>query len=78
MQTALTKQIEVQLFTTPKGDKTCSKSTKESCVFLQGAKFGLAHACCLQPSGIYLMRYKEEGNEYLKPHEECVVWKDEE
>ena len=36
-----TKHIEIQVFTTPKGDKTCSTSPKENCVFLQTTRFGL-------------------------------------
>ena len=78
MHSTQTKSIEIQVFLTPKGDKTCSTNPKESCVFLQSTRFGLEYTCCTLPVGEYLNRYEDEGNEYLKPHEECIVWKGEE
>ena len=71
-----TKSIEIQVFLTPKGDKTCSTDPKENCLFLQTTRFGLEYTCCTQPTGDYLQRYEGEGNQYLKPHEECIVWRD--
>ena len=73
-----TKSIEIQVFLTPKGDSTCSTSPKENCAFLQSTRFGLEYTCCTLPVGEYLNRYEDEGNEYLKPHEGCIVWKGEE
>ena len=78
MHSTQTKNIEIQVFLTPKGDSTCSTSPKENCAFLQSTRFGLEYTCCTLPVGEYLNRYEDEGNEYLKPHEGCIVWKGEE
>lgn len=76
MHSTQTKSVEIQVFLTPKGAITCSTSPKENCLFLQSTMFGLEYTCCTQPTGEYLQRYEGEGNQYLKPHEECIVWKE--